>query len=271
MGRAFAIWAAVVGACLLVLVGVGTLSTAFRGTAADPSVALRTPTPQLVNTIVESPVVNQADSAKIAPTLLTSTPAPAAEPPQPPPAPAVNESPAQPALLVKGTEGSGLVLRRAPGGDRVASASEGEVVVDLGEQKQAVGRAWQKIRAPDGTEGWAAAEFLVPADLAQSPPTAPSVPSATPTAVPTKPAPPATPTSPPAAVAPRLLPPPTAAPAPARVPATATQVRPTATPVPPGNFIPYPGNGGGPTRCRDGSISNSSGRGTCSHHGGIAR
>lgn len=35
--------------------------------------------------------------------------------------------------------------------------------------------------------------------------------------------------------------------------------------------IPYPGNGGGPTLCRDGSISGSSGRGTCSHHGGIAR
>ena len=39
----------------------------------------------------------------------------------------------------------------------------------------------------------------------------------------------------------------------------------------PGQFIPYPGNGGGPTLCRDGTYSNSSGRGTCSHHGGIAR
>lgn len=34
--------------------------------------------------------------------------------------------------------------------------------------------------------------------------------------------------------------------------------------------IPYPGNGGGPTLCSDGSISGSSGRGTCSHHGGVA-
>ena len=39
----------------------------------------------------------------------------------------------------------------------------------------------------------------------------------------------------------------------------------------PGQFIPYPGNGGGPTLCRDGTYSNSSGRGTCSWHGGIAR
>lgn len=35
-------------------------------------------------------------------------------------------------------------------------------------------------------------------------------------------------------------------------------------------YIPYPGNGGGPTLCSDGSTSHSSGSGTCSHHGGIA-
>jgi hypothetical protein len=38
----------------------------------------------------------------------------------------------------------------------------------------------------------------------------------------------------------------------------------------PATFIPYPGNGGGPTRCRDGTYSHSSGSGTCSHHGGIS-
>jgi hypothetical protein len=36
----------------------------------------------------------------------------------------------------------------------------------------------------------------------------------------------------------------------------------------PGPFIPYQGNGLGPTPCADGSWSHSSGRGTCSHHGG---
>lgn len=44
---------------------------------------------------------------------------------------------------------------------------------------------------------------------------------------------------------------------------------PVAPPLP-GEFIPYPGNGGGPTLCTDGMYSNSSGRGTCSHHGGIS-
>lgn len=38
----------------------------------------------------------------------------------------------------------------------------------------------------------------------------------------------------------------------------------------PGAFIPYPGNGGGPTLCSDGMYSHSSGRGTCSHHGGVS-
>lgn len=42
------------------------------------------------------------------------------------------------------------------------------------------------------------------------------------------------------------------------------------TPPVPREFIPYPGNGGGPTLCADGMYSHSSGRGTCSHHGGIS-
>lgn len=52
-----------------------------------------------------------------------------------------------------------------------------------------------------------------------------------------------------------------------------TGARNQASPVPrsapqPGPFIPYRGNGFGPTPCADGSWSHSSGRGTCSHHGG---
>ncbi|HEX7677082.1 MAG TPA: hypothetical protein VF713_03085, partial [Thermoanaerobaculia bacterium] len=38
----------------------------------------------------------------------------------------------------------------------------------------------------------------------------------------------------------------------------------------PGTFIPYQGDGGGPTLCSDGMYSHSSGRGTCSHHGGVS-
>jgi hypothetical protein len=37
-----------------------------------------------------------------------------------------------------------------------------------------------------------------------------------------------------------------------------------------GAFIPYPGNGNGPSPCADGMWSNSSGSGACSHHGGLS-
>lgn len=40
--------------------------------------------------------------------------------------------------------------------------------------------------------------------------------------------------------------------------------------IPTGPSIPFPGNGGGPTQCADGSVSGSSGSGTCSSHGGEA-
>ena len=71
-------------------------------------------------------------------------------------------APAGPMLTVRGTGSSGLVVRRTPGGDRVASANEGEQVVDLGERQQVARREWRRVRAPDGVEGWAAAEFLIP-------------------------------------------------------------------------------------------------------------
>lgn len=54
-------------------------------------------------------------------------------------------------------------------------------------------------------------------------------------------------------------------------PPTTYRPPPTYTPTPSGPTIPYPGNGGGPTQCSDGTVSNSSGSGTCSHHGGIRR
>lgn len=66
-------------------------------------------------------------------------------------------------------------------------------------------------------------------------------------------------------------------PVPAQIPAS-TFV-PPAPPSPPsapavetpsGPFIPYAGNGRGPTQCRDGTVSHSSGCGTCSGHGGEA-
>lgn len=64
----------------------------------------------------------------------------------------------------------------------------------------------------------------------------------------------------------RHSPPPTYTPRPTSVPSPSYDLPSSYSPT-----IPYAGNGGGPTQCRDGSISNSSGRGTCSHHGGVSR
>jgi hypothetical protein len=76
-------------------------------------------------------------------------------------------------------------------------------------------------------------------------------------------------------VAPARIGPPAPIAAPASTPPERmVSTRPTSTPVPApapatGPTLVYPGNGGGPTTCSDGSISHSSGRGTCSGHGGI--
>ena len=63
------------------------------------------------------------------------------------------------------------MLRREPGGERVSLAEEGQFVADLGEERLEAGRAWRRVRAPDGTEGWAAAEFLASPVTPPTPPT----------------------------------------------------------------------------------------------------
>lgn len=47
-------------------------------------------------------------------------------------------------------------------------------------------------------------------------------------------------------------------------------VSPSTAPASSGQFIPYAGNGGGPTLCNNGLYSHSSGSGTCSSNGGEA-
>lgn len=73
----------------------------------------------------------------------------------------ITARPVGPSLRVKGTGANGLIVRRTPGGDRIASVNEGALVGDLMDRQEVAGREWHKIRATDGTEGWAASEFLV--------------------------------------------------------------------------------------------------------------
>jgi hypothetical protein len=62
------------------------------------------------------------------------------------------------------------VVRREPGGERLAVASEGQMLDDLGEERRVLGRRWRRVRVPDGTDGWVAADFLASADTVPSQP-----------------------------------------------------------------------------------------------------
>jgi hypothetical protein len=67
-----------------------------------------------------------------------------------------------PSLAVSGVGLQGLVMRSEPGGgERVRLVDEGTDLRDLGEEQEAGGRSWKRVRHPDGPEGWVASDFLV--------------------------------------------------------------------------------------------------------------
>jgi hypothetical protein len=76
-------------------------------------------------------------------------------------------------LAITNAGAEGVSIRRAPAtGERIKIWNDGAEMVSLGEEQQAGGRAWKKVRDPDGNEGWIAAEFLV-ASAGESPPASP--------------------------------------------------------------------------------------------------
>jgi hypothetical protein len=66
-------------------------------------------------------------------------------------------------VVVQGTLGAGLNLRAEPstGGRVIANAREGTVLMVLEGPQEANNYTWWKLRAPDGSEGWGAGEWLV--------------------------------------------------------------------------------------------------------------
>ena len=102
----------------------------------------------------------------------------AAPPAAPTPAvPAALAQPPAPARLVVSNVGpDGLSLRRTPSttGQRIKVWKDGTEMADLGETAEDGGKAWRKVRDPDGNVGWAAGEFLSdPAARAAAAPAAP--------------------------------------------------------------------------------------------------
>jgi hypothetical protein len=76
-------------------------------------------------------------------------------------------------LLVANTGGVGATVRDAPGaaaGHVLAVWPDGTEMLASGVIEETEGRLWSLVRAPDGTDGWLAAELLTVQQDATMPP-----------------------------------------------------------------------------------------------------
>ncbi len=98
----------------------------------------------------------------------TATPDPTISPtPQPSPQ----------AFTVGNTDGQGVYLRRSPLGERIRAWPDGTVMIAIGGDQIVDGKTWRNVKDPDGNDGWALADYLVPRKLT---PAATSLPTSTP-------------------------------------------------------------------------------------------
>ncbi len=159
------------GAFLIVLVLVGILTFTRNGgeqaIQRDPETGnpITDPSGQLTTIPLQTPVPGQPDPAAPNTTQPVGT-QPQPQPDSPPAAPAPNDNaPALPAFIVVNTGGHGLRLRATPDGTSavLTTVPEGERVQQIGEEATGAGYVWRNVRAPDGTEGWVAVDWLQPA------------------------------------------------------------------------------------------------------------
>jgi hypothetical protein len=78
------------------------------------------------------------------------------------PAPLPSATPPATNFVVIGTNGEGLFLRADHSTDAqvLETLPDGTPVTRVGDDFPAADRVWRRVRAPSGTEGWVAAEFL---------------------------------------------------------------------------------------------------------------
>jgi hypothetical protein len=67
-------------------------------------------------------------------------------------------------VMVDSTDGEGLWVRREPGGDPLKTWPDFSPMLVIGEDQTVDGRVWRSVLTLDGQTGWAAGEFLIPAD-----------------------------------------------------------------------------------------------------------
>jgi hypothetical protein len=148
--------AALIALVILLCVGLVLIVRAIRGND-DRQIA--TPLPTVSSEVAPSATVS----------LLTATPAVAPTDtvvlPGVTPADTPVPSGIRPGalVLVQGTAGAGLNLREQPTtyAKVTGKAREGTVLTVLEGPTEADEYVWWKVRAPDGSEGWGAADWLV--------------------------------------------------------------------------------------------------------------
>jgi hypothetical protein len=149
------------------LVPVVALLLAAMPSYLDVEIGLPRPLARELQLVVVSEAPKPPEpNVESPPVAVTSVPPPAqvaSDPPQTPHvALAVTPPRTIPMQAVVGVGLQGLVMRSEPGGgDRIRLVDEGTDLRDLGEEQEAGGRYWKRVRHPDGPEGWVASDFLV--------------------------------------------------------------------------------------------------------------
>ncbi|MBI3978714.1 MAG: hypothetical protein HY331_11070 [Chloroflexi bacterium] len=124
-----------------------------------------TPTPAPTQPPTVTPLSTQPPTpSPSTQTRSTPTPTPTATrpaSPSPTPTQPPTPSPAANALSVGNTGGIGVYIRRTPAmADKITAWPDGTRMTVVGTDRQAEGRNWKNVRAPDGTVGWVPAEYL---------------------------------------------------------------------------------------------------------------
>ena len=127
-----------------------TIAAAGATPTGSRPVIVGTRSPTLPAGTVPTPAGNPSPAATV----------PVSGPPPAPPTPTT--APAR-AFVVTGTEGDGVRLRSAPGGDQLGAYPEGTTLEQIGPDQAAAGTTWRNVRGPDGNEGFVASQFTQPA------------------------------------------------------------------------------------------------------------
>lgn len=139
-------WRYVAGIALLAVVLLIAMLAFARNDQREAGLGLD----QLAPTTASVPALGATGAGADAPPTVTL----------PPPTPAAPQR-----FTVTGTDGQGLFLRPQPSteGSPLTTLPDGTVVEQIGDDVPGGDRMWRHVRAPDGAEGYVAADFLVPA------------------------------------------------------------------------------------------------------------